>query len=205
MIAASSALTLGKALWLRLRSDESGTTVMEFGLMVTVFMTLLLGLFDLGQMAYANAILKGATQDAARSSALETGNTSVADTKVKEAVLAVAPGATVASSRVSYYDFEDVERPESWNDENDNAICDNNEAYTDENGNEQWDADVGISGNGGAGDVVIYTVTVTYDPLFPNPFMPGGADKRIISSSAVKKNQPFADQATYGAEAGICD
>ena len=178
---------------------------MEFGLMATVFLTLLLGLFDIGQMAYANAILKGATQDAARSSSLETGNTSAADAKVASIISTVAPGATVQSSRVSYYDFEDIERPESWNDENDDGTCNEGEAYTDENGNGAWDADVGVSGNGGAGDVVIYSVTVTYDPLFPNPFMPGGTSKRKISSSAVKKNQPFADQAKYGADAGVCD
>ncbi len=185
--------------------DQTGTTVMEFGLMITVFMTLLLGLFDLGQMTYANAILKGAAQDAARSSSLETGNTTLADAEVADAVSAVAVGATVTSSRVSYFDFEDVERPESWNDANDSGSCDNGEIYTDENGNGEWDADIGQSGNGGAGDVVIYTVNVSYPPLFPNPFLPGGSDARTLSASAVKKNQPFADQATYGAAAGVCD
>ena len=161
-----------------LRCDERGTTVMEFGLMVTVFMTLLLGLFDLGQLAYANAILRGATQDAARNSSLETGNTTTADAAVTSIIRTVAPDATVSSSRVSYYDFEDVERPESWNDENDDGVCNDGEAYVDENANGSWDEDIGVSGNGGAGDVVIYTVTVRYDPLFPNPFLPGGAAKR---------------------------
>ncbi|MXO90296.1 TadE/TadG family type IV pilus assembly protein [Pontixanthobacter aquaemixtae] len=194
-----------RGLLTNLSKDQRGTTVMEFGLMVTVFMTLLLGLFDLGQLAYANAILRGATQDAARDSSLETGNTTTADAAVTSIIRTVAPDATVTSSRVSYFDFEDVERPESWNDENDDGSCNDGEAYVDENGNGNWDSDIGVSGNGGAGDVVIYTVTVTYDPLFPNPFLPGGARARKITSSAVKKNQPFADQANYGSDAGICD
>ena len=187
------------------KADQRGTTVMEFGLMATVFMTLLIGLFDLGQLAYTNAILRGATQEAARSASLETANTTTADAAVTDIVRTVAPDATVTSSRVSYFDFEDIERPESWNDEDNSGVCDNSEVYSDENGNGQWDQDIGVSGNGGAGDVVIYTVTVTYTPLFPNPFLPGGTTARQVTSSAVKKNQPFADQANYGSEAGTCD
>lgn len=193
------------ALMRRLKRDERGATVMEFGLMITVFMTLLLGLFDLGQMAYANAILKGAVQDAARSSSLETANTAAADLEVRNAVRVVAIDAEVTSTRVSYFDFEDVERPESWNDEDGDGFCNSGEAYTDENRNGQWDEDIGAAGNGGAGDVVIYTVKIEYDPLFPNPFIPGGTEKRELSASSVKKNQPFADQANYGSDAGVCD
>lgn len=189
----------------RLARDQTGTTVMEFGLMVTVFMTLLLGLFDIGQMTYANAILKGAAQNAARSVSLETGNTATADAEVTAAIQVVAIGATVTSSRVSYYDFDDIERAEAWNDEDGSGVCDNSETYSDENSNGQWDADIGVSGNGSAGDVVLYTVTATYDPLFPNPFMPGGTAERVISASAIKKNQPFADQTNYGSDAGTCD
>ncbi len=188
-----------------LQGDEQGTTVMEFGLMATVFVTLLLGLFDLGQMVYTQSTLNGAVQTAARSSSLESGNTSSADTEVQDIVRLTAPDATVTTSRVSYFDFDDIERAESWNDADGSGVCDDGESYSDENGNGQWDEDIGSDGNGGASDVVVYTVTVAYDPLFPNPFVPGGADKRTLTSSTVKKNQPFADQPGYGTVAGTCD
>lgn len=189
----------------RLMRDETGTSVLEFGLIVVVFMTLMLGLFDLGQLAYTNSILRGAAQQAARSSSLETANTVAADAAVLDIIRTVAPDATVTASRVSYFDFEDVERPETWEDDDNDGVCNDGELFVDENANGQWDSDVGKSGNGGAGDVVIYTVTVSYSPLFPNPFMPGGATTREITSSAVKKNQPFADQASLGDSAGVCD
>ena len=185
--------------------DESGTTVMEFGLMITVFMTLILGLFDLGQLAYAQAILNGAAQEAARESSLETGDTDSADATVTDLVRTVAPDAVVDSSRVSYFDFNDIARPESWNDADNDGDCNDGEAYTDENGNGQWDADIGVSGNGGAGDVVIYTVNVSFDRLFPNPFYGGGTNKRTLTASAVKKNQPYANQIGYGSAAGSCE
>ncbi|MEO9462977.1 MAG: TadE/TadG family type IV pilus assembly protein [Marinomonas sp.] len=188
-----------------LRDDEQGTTIMEFGLMATVFVTLLLGLFDLGQLAYTQSVLNGAVQTAARSSSLESGNTTNADAEVTSIVSLVAPGATVATSRVSYYDFDDIERAESWNDSDGSGVCDNGESYSDENGNGQWDEDIGTDGNGGASDVVIYAVTVSYKPLFPNPFVPGGSKNRNLTASTVKKNQPFADQPGYGATAGTCD
>lgn len=194
----------GKSIYWHLEQDEDGATVMEFGLIAVVFITLLLGLFDMGQTAYVRAILDGAVEEAARTSALETGDTTVADQKIAAMLDFVAPGADVTTQRRSYYDFADVERAESWNDANANDTCDNNETYTDENGNGQWDEDIGEAGNGGAGDVVIYTVTVSYDPLFPNPFWSGGSTARNISATAVKKNQPFADQARYGSTAGNC-
>nr|WP_240956965.1 TadE/TadG family type IV pilus assembly protein [Pseudopontixanthobacter vadosimaris] len=178
---------------------------MEFGLTVTIFMTLLLGLFDIGQMAYTKSILTGAAQEAARASSLETGDTAEADAKITEIVRTVAPGANVTASRVSYFDFNDIGRPEAWNDEDADGTCDDGETYTDENGNGQWDDDVGTSGNGGASDVVIYEVDVSYDPLFPNPFLPGGSSERMLTASAVKKNQPFADQDKYGSSAGSCE
>ncbi len=188
-----------------LPADEQGTSVMEFGLMVTVFVGMLLGLFDLGQLAYTQAVLNGAVQEAARSSSLEVGDIDAADAMVEDIVSVVAPGAEFETERVSYASFADIARPERWNDENADGTCSDGESYTDENGNGQWDPDVGTDGNGGAEDVVLYSVTVTYEPLFPNPFYVGGTSDRTVRASAIKKNQPFADQAEYGSDAGTCD
>ena len=186
-----------------LLSDCSGSALLEFAFPAPVWLMLVLGTLDLGQMAYAKSVLAGATQDAARNASLETGDTTTADALVQSQVRRIAPGATVTSSRVSYYDFADIGRAEAWDDADGDGACDNNEAYTDENGNGQWDADVGVGGNGGADDVVMYTVTVQYDRLFKMPLTPGEST-RTITSSAVRKNQPFADQDGYGSEAGTC-
>jgi len=188
-----------------LHSDESGTSVMEFGLMVTVFIGMLLGLFDLGQLAYTQAVLNGAVQEAARTSSLEAGDIDDADAMVADMVSVVAPGAEFETKRTRYASFADIGRPERWNDADGDGTCADGESYTDENGNGQWDADIGTAGNGGAEDVVLYSVTVTYEPLFPNPFYVGGTSDRTLKASAIKKNQPFADQAEYGSDAGTCD
>lgn len=176
--------------------DARGAALVEFALTAPVWIYLVLSTLDLGQLAYAKSILDGATQDAARNASLETGDTTVADALVASQVRRIAPGATVTTSRVSYYDFADIGRPEKWTDANHNGKCDNNEPYTDENGNGEWDADIGKSGNGGADDVVMYTVTVQYDRLFKMPLTPGQST-RSITSTAVRKNQPFSNQIGY--------
>lgn len=187
-----------------LASDEDGATVMEFGLIIVAYVTMLLGAFDIGHLAYTQSVLNGAVEVAARSSALESGDTAAVDAQVTQIVQDVAPNATVTTKRVSYFDFADIGRPENWNDEDANGECNSGEAYIDENSNGTWDSDIGSTGNGGAGDVVLYTVSVSYEPIFPIPFYSTGNDPHILTASTVKKNQPFADQDDYSSDAGTC-
>lgn len=188
----------------RLGRDRDGVAALEFAIVAPVFLVLIMGIYDLGQMAYGRVQLQGMVQDAARSSSLETADTSVADAKVAEEVVRVLPGARVQGKRMSYYDFNDVGRPEKWNDGNSDGLCNNGETFVDENRNGAWDNDIGRENNGGAGDVVLYTVTVTYKPLFPFPLMQNSDGERTITATTVKKNQPFALQQEYGSSAGKC-
>ena len=187
-----------------LRENEDGATVMEFGLVSVVFITMMMGIFDIGQMTYTQAVLNGAVQEAARTSTLETGDTAAADARVLELVSRVAPGATLSTERVSYFDFANVEQAESWTDTDSDGLCNNGETFADENNNGVWDDDVGVQGNGQASDVVIYSVELSYEPLFPIPFSAEASSTRTLSSVAVKRNQPFAQQVGPGNTAGVC-
>lgn len=198
--------------------DQRGIAVTEFGLIAPVFLLLLLGLFDIGHMAYARVIFNGAVERAAREASLETGDTEDADQMVEDLVSPVLPGVILATERTSYFDFADIQRPEQWTDHKgkngagrwieypgrNNGKCDHGEAYVDENRSGKWEADIGGQGNGGAGDVVIYRVTATYEPLFPVPFMPEAWATRTLTATAVKKNQPFGDQVEYATTTGTC-
>lgn len=188
----------------RLRRDETGVTAVEFSLIAPTFLMLLMGTIDIGQMVYAQSVLNGAVQSAARGASLEGGDTAAADAMVLERVEGIMPGVVLATSRTSYYDFADIERPEQWNDADNNGVCNDGEAYTDENRNGQWDVDIGVSGNGGANDVVIYEVEATYEPLITVPFASESWSTRKLSSTAIRKNQPFSEQADYSSSAGTC-
>lgn len=192
------------ALRARLRRDQRGVTALEFAVAGPVLIVLLMGIFDIGHMAYVSAVLHGAVEESARNGTLEAVDTAAQDQAIASIVGNVAPGVTIAVTRSSYYDFSDIARPEAWNDANSNGTCDNGETYTDENKNGQWDADIGKSGNGGANDVVVYTVKATYKPLFPIPGLTNRDNSRTLTAIAVRKNQPYALQSSYGSAAGSC-
>ena len=188
----------------RIMRSARGAAAIEFAIVAPVFITFLVGSFDIAQMAYAKVVLRGAVQQAARSTGLEDGNTDAADALVLGSIRPVLPNVTIASTRDSYFDFADIGRPEQFNDTNANNVCDPGETYVDENRSGHWEADIGVSGNGGAADVVVYTVKATYTPIFLTPFSTGTWGARRLTASAVRKNQPFADQMEYGSTAGTC-
>lgn len=188
-----------------LARDATGAGTLEFALVIPTFLSLIFGVIDLGQMTYGQSVLNGAVQQAARNSTLETANTTTTDQAVKNTIAPVLPGATVTSTRTNYYDFADINRKEKWTDSNSNGTCDNGEPYVDENGNGRWDSDIGESGNGGANDVVVYTVTASYTPVIAIPLVSGLFRQTVtLTSSAVKKNQPFSTQISYGTVTGTC-
>ena len=188
-----------------LAQEETGAVAMEFGLVAIVFITMLLGMLDIGQVTYTQAVLNGAAQEVARSSSLESRNTAAADADIERLVKTIAPNAKVTPRRVSYYDFADIGRAEKWTDEDSDGECNNDENFVDENGNGEWDADIGLVDDiGGASDVVIYTVSVEYKPLFAIPFVDNEDSKRELSTTIVKKNQPFQRQAEYDTSTGVC-
>jgi hypothetical protein len=188
----------------QLQADCTGVAAVEFATVAPVFLVLLMGSLDAGHTLYTRSVLSGAVEAAARSSALETGNTAQADAMVNEMVAPIAPGMRLTTSRLSYFDFSDIGRPERWTDSNGNDTCDGGEVYIDENRSGGWDEDVGTIGNGGANDVVVYEVRITYDPVFAVPFLPASWLERSASATAVRKNQPFALQRAYSTTTGTC-
>ncbi|MEP7221878.1 MAG: TadE/TadG family type IV pilus assembly protein [Novosphingobium sp.] len=184
--------------------DSRGATAVEFALLAPVFFTMLFGIWDIGQMVYASAALRGAVEQVARSTTLESGDTTAADNQIKAAISSVLPGVVVITSRLSYNDFTNIGQPEPWNDSNHSGTCDNGEAYTDQNANGRWDSDVGVSGNGNANDIIMYTVYADYSPIFKIPFAPGTWNTRRLSAVTIRKNQPYANQGTYSSAARSC-
>jgi hypothetical protein len=199
-------VTFGRsfACWRVFPRRDDGIAATEFGLIAPVFFLLILGMFDIAHMAYARSVLRGAVEVAARQASLETGDTEEADAIVKKMVEPILPGVEIDADRTSYFDFADIDRPEQFDDGNGNDICDEGESYVDENRSGAWDADIGVDGNGGSGDVVLYRVSATYSPLFPVPFMPSAWTERTIGATAVKKNQPFSNQVEYATTSGTC-
>ena len=188
----------------RLRRDRRGATIIEFAIVAPVMMLLMMGLGDLLYQVYAQSVLNGAVQKAARDSGIEGGaaNISTIDGTVQTIARQIAPAATFVPTRKSYDSFAEV-APEPFTDTNGNGVRNAGECFTDMNGNGSWDADPGSTGQGGASAVTLYTMTMTYPRLFPVAGLFGWPATQTISATTLLKNQPYATQVTT-ASTTIC-
>lgn len=199
----------------RLRRDRRGAALVEFAFVAPVMCLLMMGLGDMLYQLYAKAVLNGAVQKAARDSAIQGGGnqTATLDGKViavlaslmhapTQSCAATPAAGTWCSSRKSYATFAQV-GPEPFTDLNGDGIRQTGECYSDVNNNHQWDADPGIGGQGGANDVTLYTMSVTYPRVFPVAGLFGWASTVTMTTSTLLKNQPYATQPT-ASPATIC-
>jgi Flp pilus assembly protein TadG len=180
----------------RIKRDQNGIAATEFALIAPTFMLMLMGVFDLGYSGYIKYVLIGAVEAAGRSSSLETTSTTTIDTKVRDTMKALDKAGTLATPQRLYYEkYSDVSVPEDFTDTNNNSIRDPGECYIDRNGNATWDADVGVSGRGGAQDVVVYQAEFTYQRMFPLWSILGQPQTDVITAKTYLRNQPFSAQA----------
>ena len=189
----------------RLRADTRGATIVEFAIVSPVMCLLLLGAFDVSHTLYTRGVLQGIVQKTARDSTIETTNAAAAktalDDRVRNQVSAMFNGATIDIKRRFYRSFSDAAaaRAENYTDTNGNGRCDAGEPYQDANNNSVWDADGGNEGQGGAKDATLYTVTVSYPRLMPLTRLIGASPTTKITAQTILRNQPYADQGSYGA------
>lgn len=178
-----------------LRRQTEAATVVEFALVLPVFLLALLGMMDLGFQFYAQHILSGAVNQAARKSTLEiyADDPAGLDDVVAGKVKVLLRDSTLSFDRKAYREFSNVGKPEPFTDSNRNGIRDPRECFEDINDSGAWEADMGRSGNGGADDVVLYTVGASYQRLFPFWSAFGQTQEVRLQATSVLRNQPFAN------------
>jgi len=186
-----------RRLWCLAR-DRCGAALTEFALVLPVMLLMGMGLCEIAYQGYMQAILTGAVQKAGRDSTIENASAATIDAAVLQAVKNINGKAAFVSGyplRKSYASYGYIS-PESFVDGNGNGQRDPGECFTDVNGNGTWDADPGVSGGGGAGDTVLYTVSITYSRLFPLGLWMGWSKSATLSANTVLKNQPWGMQTT---------
>ncbi len=177
----------------RFRRDERGAAIIEFAIMAPTMLLILFGILELSYRFYLQAMLQGAVQRAARDSTIEGNGTNInaIDAKVVSTVSAIAAHATFKSTRYTFYDFNEVAPPEPFNDANDNGQWDSDECFDDTNGNGFWE---GKPGQGGADDIVQYTMTMTYPEILPLSSLLHWPALNKLSATTTLRNQPFGTQ-----------
>jgi len=181
-------------LFRRLRINDRGAAVIEFAIIAPVLLLILFGILELGYRFYLQAVLQGAVQKAARDSTIEGGgaNIDTIDSKVKDLLRTVAANATFKSERYAFYDFNEIAPPEPFIDANANGQWDSDECFEDTNGSGFWE---GKPGQGGADDIVQYTMTMTYPEILPMSSFLHWPALNKLSATTTLRNQPFGTQA----------
>lgn len=179
----------------KLAGDQHGISTVEFGLLGSLFLTFMMGVFDIGYGVYSKAILQGALEEAGRTASLENTTNANIDARITSQVQSINSVANITVARSYYENYDDVILPEDFTDGNSNGVKDSNECFVDRNGNEQWDFDVGLTGRGGAQDVVAFTATMQYTKLFPLWSLLGQPNQQTLRAVTHLRNQPFSAQA----------
>lgn len=180
----------------RIFKDQSGATLMEFGLVAAPFFLMLLGIMDLGYRGYVDTVSKSVLHKVARDAS--TGEMTVA--QIEQAVTdgldtLILKNATIDVTTQSYFDFTNIGKPEKLTtDVNSNGTVDPGDCFIDNNGNDIFDTDYGIAGTGGPDDIVSYQIEITSPRLFPLASMIGLSDTMKVSNSTAVRNQPFGAQ-----------
>ncbi len=192
---------------LRAIGDTRAVAAIEFAMIAPVLFMFMMGMGDLLYQVITTAVVNGSVQKAARDATIEGNATTTAgstlDTQVIAMVRVIAPNATFVATRQSYSNFTNVGKPEPFTDSNGDGIRQVGECFSDINGNGTWDSDDASLGAGGASEVALYTMKVTYPRIFSIQKFMGWADTATVTAQTVLKNQPYANQ-TVRTAATLC-
>jgi hypothetical protein len=195
-----------KRLLLRRLRETRAVAAVEFAVVLPVFLIATLGILDIAYEQYAASVLQGVVEKAARDGTLEgyAKDQANLDYYIEKQVREVWPDADVVIERQAFASFKDVgkNKPESFTDANKNDRYDDGECFSDSNGNGKYDKDRGRAGNGGAGDIVLLTATITMERIFPGWQLIGQPAEAEIVATMTLKNQPYA--AESGGAQMIC-
>lgn len=178
------------------RADDGGSAL-EFAFIAAMLTLLIGGILEVAMILFVEAAMEGGIRDASRFGI--TGFTPTAVSRERQIVDIINSRLmglyTITDNDVTtrvYATFSDVGQPEPFVDANGNGTYDAGESFTDVNGNGSWDSDMAASGAGGAGQVVVYQVSLDWRPLTPLllPFLGAGGTIRLSSAIAVR-NEPF--------------
>ncbi len=176
-----------------LARDKKGVTVVEFGLILPVTLTLLLGSIDLGWQMYASSVAQGSLQRQARLSALENASFSAMKANIKGDLKLFADASDISITAKSYKSFTGIGAPEKITTDIAplNAI-NKGDCFVDSNSNGVYDTAQGSSGIGTAEDAVVYEMEMSFERLMPFSTYVGMSNPVVIKRKAIVKNEPFS-------------
>jgi hypothetical protein len=181
--------------WRRRTAGESGTAAMEFAFVAPIFLAMLAAIMEFSGIMFIQTLLEGSAREASRYGI--TGFTQEGVSR-DEQILQIVEKNTLGlidldelqMDTLVYENFGDVGQPEPFTDQNGNELYDAGEPFTDVNGNGTWDEDMGAAGLGGPGDVVVYRMSYDWSIIIPFFRMFFG-DAITLQANIAVRNEPF--------------
>jgi hypothetical protein len=143
--------------------DASGSAAVEFAFLAPAFLLFVIGAFEVAMIIFVGGSLEAAVLSASRYGVTGSVQAGVSREDRIRAIIEERTHGFVDMDEATirtlvYPSFGDIGRPEPFNDLNRNGRRDSGESFTDTNGNGTWDEDMGRSGAGGPGDIVLYEI-----------------------------------------------
>lgn len=174
---------------------ESGQAIVEFALIVPIFLGMLLSILEFSGIMFVQTLLEGGAREASRYGL--TGQQPEGISRedmilqiVTENSFDIIDTDDLEMETLVYDSFGAVGQPEPFTDENGNEAYDEGEPFTDSNGNGGWDDDMGAAGLGGPGDVVVYRMSYDWPIMIPL-FVPFFGDHITLQANIAVRNEPF--------------
>lgn len=192
----------------KVRANSDGSAAIEFAFTAPLLIFTIVGIMEFSMIMFLNASLEGGLRDAARFGT--TGFTptgldreQVIIDKLQSATLGFITIEDDNVTALAYSNFSEIGQPEPYIDGNPmNGSYDAGEAFTDVNGNGQWDADMGTPGLGGPCAVVVYRVETEWRLLLGLLADSIGNPVMLRASTAVR-NEPYGTSPCSTLSGGI--
>ena len=181
-------------LWRR-AAEDCGKAAIEFAFVAPIFLGMIGAIMEFSGIMFIQTLLEGSAREASRYGI--TGFTQEGVSR-DEQIMAIVEKNTLGlidldeleMTTMVYENFGDVGQPEPFTDDNGNEAYDAGEAFNDVNGNGAWDEDMGAAGLGGPGDVVVYQMSYDWDIIIPM-FVPFFGESISLDANIAVRNEPF--------------
>jgi Flp pilus assembly pilin Flp len=178
----------------RLLRVQDGATVVEFALVSPLFFAFMIGAMEVAVVMFTNVAIEAAVRDGARYGI--TGNAPEGTTReerlrqiISERTFGLVSPTSEDITMKVYPNFAAAGEDEAFEDVNGNGMWDAGEPFTDANGNGVWDG--GTPGMGGAGEVVLYTISYQLPMIGPVVNNLFGVTVLKLSTRIVVRNEPW--------------
>lgn len=180
-----------------LMGESSGQAIVEFAFIGPIFLAMVAAIAEFSGIMFAQTLLEGSAREASRfglTGSIPEGMSRAEEIEniVKENAFGIIDVEDLAMETLVYESFEDVGQPEPFTDENGNDAWDAGEEYDDINGNGAWDDDMGAAGLGGPGDVVVYRMSYDWPIIIPL-FEPFFGERVTLRANIAVRNEPFPE------------